>query len=139
MTEKQAETDEFEERAESYSSFRFERLLQYLPVDQWPHPFNALKAHSLQFGGLLGLGLGVLAASNAHLSVSTGAVSVAVGSVALSAVLYLYLLKRVMDFLEVGEEPTSIAMYQIREKPHYFGSALAALWILAGLVAAWLL
>lgn len=114
------------------------------------HPFNALKAHSMQLGALVGVALGVLALTDLDLVVDAGAVATSLDSVALSALGVLaFVADLAMGLWRLPSDPdacarkvgprVTVAIVQIRRKPHYFGSVLVGSWMLAGLVAGWML
>ena len=113
--------DDLADQAESYQAMRWR-----VPVVDWP--VDLLKVHAAQLGIALGIPLGVLAVSGIVVDVDLAGVRVAVDGLALSALLVVWIAKRVMDLMGESEE-TTIALTQIRHKPHY---------ILLPLVGAWL-
>lgn len=113
MTDK----DALREQADDYEAFELD-----LPfVD---HPFNALKAHNVVFGTVLGTLFGVVGA--VALATSAVAAALSVGSATATTSLALYAYGLDPPGVDPADAKLTIVTKQIKRKPHYFTGPLAA-------------
>lgn len=112
-------------------------------------PITAFKVHAMQFGGILGTILGIFAGTKFRVAVDLEAVRFVLDAVQVSLILALVLVLfsfgiRLFSEVEASsrfpppilstEKPT-VAVLQIRRRPHYFATALLAAWTIAVAVA----